>query len=187
MCVIFLDFPNDDRLREISINYQYHHASYTSNSGWNGYTVTESVSYIVSRVNIHQILEGQSYRGFPVWRNVSQWSLSSAVNIGSASAHVINETNWRGHDCWICETDDEITVYYDKDSGLLIQSRSSTVGSEGFMDLWMVTDEITLSSENYAGLYAIEIKQTGFILAAVFAELAVITWLIARRLKKKTE
>jgi hypothetical protein len=91
------------------------------------------------------------------------------------------------HDCWRCEIDEDTIVYYDKDSGLLLQSISSTVGSGGYMDFWMDTEEITLSNVNYAGLYSVEVKQTGVILAAIFAELAVITWLIARRLKEKTE
>jgi hypothetical protein len=187
MCVIFLDFPNDDRLREISIKYQYHYAVYTSNSGWSGSTVTESFLFIVSRVNIHQVLGGQNYRGYPVWQNVSLWTLSSIVNIGGVSANITDETNWRGHDCWRCDIDEATIVYYDKNSGLLLQSISSTAGGDVFTDLWMYTEEITLSSVNYAGLYAIEVKQTGVILAAIFAELAVITWLIARRLRKKTE
>jgi hypothetical protein len=99
---------------------------------------------------------------------------------------VTNDTNWRGYACWICEIDDETTVYYDKETGLLIHSRWSTAGTSG-SDFWMAVEEISISRVNYAGLYAVEIRSTGIILAAIFAELGVITWFIARRLKKKAE
>ncbi len=186
MLVIFLDLPNDDRLRNISLNYQYHEATYTSISGWNSEDKFESVSCIVSRVNILQVLDNQYYRGYPIRLDVSSWHLSASVNIGNHTAIVTNETTWRGYDCWVCEIDEETTVYYDKETSLLVQSRFSTLGTEG-IDFWIVTREITLSGVDYAGLYAVEIKQTGVTLAAIFAELSLITWLIASRLKKKSE
>lgn len=186
MFVIFLDIPNDDRLRNISLGYKFHDASYTSISGWSSDDEFETISCVVSRVNIFQVLANQYYKGYPVRLDVGSWHLSESVDIGAHTAIVTNGTMWREYDCWICEIDEETSVYYDRETGLLIHSRYSTSGTQG-TDFWMVVEEITLTGVDYAGLYAVEIRQTGVILAAVFVELAAITWLIAYRLQKKNE
>jgi hypothetical protein len=152
MFVVFLDLPNDDRLRNIAIGYQYHEATYTSISGWSsGEDESESISCIVSRVNILQVLGNQYYRGYPVRLNVSSWHMSMIVDIGEHTAIVTNETVWRGYNCWICEIDEDTTVYYDRETGLLVQSLFSTTEVNG-LDFWMVTREISLSGIDYAGL-----------------------------------
>jgi hypothetical protein len=132
------------------------------------------------------MLETQYYRDYPVRRDVSSWTLFSVVDLGGQSATVTNVTTLQGYDCWVCEIDEDTTAYYDQETGLFIRSRWSTSGTSG-SDFWMATEEIDLSSIQYAGLYAVEIRQTGIILSAIFAELAVITWLIFNRLQKKSE
>jgi hypothetical protein len=185
MLIIFLDPPNDERIRGMTFVYDLHHAAYTSNSGWSSSDSTDSLTVHVSRTNVTQILENQQYAGYPVILDVSSWEIIAPVNIGEHAAIVVNESRRYGYDCWDCYIDEDTTVYYDKETGLFIHRRYSTSGVVGFMDMWMVSDEITLSKVDYAGLYAYEIKQTGVILAAIFAELAVIIWLAAVRLKKR--
>ena len=184
MLIIFVDLPNDERIRSMTLNYDLHHAVYSSNSGWSSNDSADSLTVRVSRTNVTQILENQQYAGYPVMLDVSSWEILAPVNIGEHAAMVVNESRRYGYDCWDCYIDEDTTVYYDKETGLFIERRYSTSGVMGFLDMWMVSDEITLSKVDYAGLYALEIKQTGLILSAIFAELAVIIWLVAIRLKK---
>ncbi|MBY8996815.1 MAG: hypothetical protein KGD60_03715 [Candidatus Thorarchaeota archaeon] len=184
MLFIFLDLPNDDRVRGITLVYNGHVSTYTATSGWSSNYYSDELIYVVSRNNIRLVLDGQYYRDYPLMLDVSSWEILASVSIGEHTAIIVNETRKYGYDCWTCEIDNETTAYYDKEEGLFVHSYWSAIGPEDFHDFWMSTEEITLAQIDLASLNAIQIKQPGVILAGVFIELAVIVWLIAARLKK---
>ncbi len=174
-------------MRSITLVYDVDFGFLQSGEGWNHEYTTDTLTYLVSRTNIQSVLDSYYYRGYPLMLDVSSWEINAPVNVGEHAAIVVNETTMYGYDCWTCHIDENIKVYYDKDTGLFVHYNYYDSGVTGFVDLWIVSREITLSRVDYAGLYAVEIKQTGIILAAIFAELSIITWLIANRLMKKDD
>ena len=184
MLFIFLDLPNDDRVRGITLAYNAEDSSYATTTGWIHNYYTDELIYVCSRNNMRLVLDGQYYRGYPLMLDVSSWEILALVNIGEHAAIIVNETRMYGYDCWTCEIDNETTAYYDKEEGLFVHSYWSDIAPEDFQDFWMSTEEITLAQLDLSGLNAIEIKQEGVFLSGIFVELAVIVWLIADRLKK---
>jgi hypothetical protein len=178
MPFLFLSNPgvNDDTIRRLALVYDFYERDNSSGSGYSDVTREDTLTYVVTLNNKIVVLSTQFYCNVPLAKNVESWEILEPVNIGSYAA-IVNGSEWKsGYDCWTCQLEDGSLVAYDKATGVLIYGE------------WHETyyqRVIQLLEMNYTDPFQPwYIMMDGFILAGIFVELAVVTWLFVFRVKK---
>jgi hypothetical protein len=176
---LYITTPTDDdtTLRRLTLVYHFEEMTYNG-SDWITVEETESLGFDVSLSNMRAVLESQYYYDFPLAVPVRLWDVHQTVTIGSFSAEITSSDNVNGHDVWLCEieSDDALSIIsYDKVTGILVSSEWIETDFQRLVNLEEMTFEPPLISY---------IKQEGVLLAGIYAELAVIIWLIAGRLER---
>ncbi len=158
--------------------YEVVYGTNTNGSEWIYESISTNLTYIASPNNMMIVLSTSYYYGFPLAVNVSSWGLSKNVTIGIHLGTVVDEFSIAGYDCWKCEIEFNSCVYYDKVTGIYVQSYF--IGNDG-TDRTVILEEIIFEEPpSY-------LRRTGVLVSGIFVELAVIIWLLADRLKKKSK
>lgn len=165
----------DDTAKGLTLNYRVIESTYDNQSGWIDISKTETLHFAVPSDYVWDFLNTQYLHDFPLWMNVSSWDIHDSVDIGVHSAEVVDFSNSYGFDCWTCDIDNESTASYANVTGILIHSDWYELNFHRM---------ILLESMGLGSLPQPYIREEGFILTGIFVELAVITGLIAIKLKK---
>lgn len=172
MPFVFLQFPNDDTIGELTLVYEYYEMQ-TDGSSFNRF---DTLSYVVSPNNLKIVMHTQYYCGYALVEDVQYWNNGVSVTIGmnSYSALIVGTIDFGSYDCWICQKDNQTTLLYDMDSGILVNFH------------WNASEreiETSLSEMDLVqpGPY---VKLSGILLAGIFVELALIVWLLGQKLER---
>ena len=172
MPVVFLEYPDDDTLGKLTIVYEIYEERIENGSDWS--LRVDPLTFYVSSNNMGIVLKRSYYLGYPLAVDTESWEHNMSVTLGLNSAIVVGTTDVYGHDCWGCEINNQTYLFYDMYSGIL-------VGYE-----WISQEEVKVVTLMEMNLELPDpyVKDTGVLLAGIFAELAVIIWLFSQRLEK---
>lgn len=171
---LFLDYPDDDTVRELTLIYEFYEGILSDELEWINSYRTDVLTYVASPNNMRVILKTQYYCEYPLAVDMESWDIGEYVNIGMYSALIVGTTDIFVFDSWECQIGNQTFLHYDMDSGILVNYEWITSDAEG---------EITLMEISFEQL-DLRIKDAGVLLTGIFVELAVIVWLFADRLKK---
>ena len=181
---LFLDFPSEDRVIPLSLNYTHHISAYFSGSGWNSNDELLKLIFSVSMNNMTAVLGAERVNGYPIWANVSCWYIGGQVSIGGHIISITSETDLYDCDCWRGEEEDT-SVFYSKDLGLFIRSHYAHFESAGHLEMWGEEEEYTLTYDNLGAFDAIQIKLDGLLIAGILVEVAVLIGIVQMKHKTK--
>lgn len=106
---------------------------------------------------------------------MSSWWVSKEVAIGLTSATIVSENiTIEGYDCWGCEIGNRSYVFFDMISGIFVYQEWTSEEVDRIITLEEVTLEVP----------GARVQTEGVLLSGIFAELAVIVWLLPYRVKR---
>ena len=174
---------SDSTVGEVQLLYTTIEESWSPSTGWFETGHTYTLTYYASRNNINTVLSIQYHYGYPVANDVSFWDVMTEVNLGAYSAVVVGSRTVSDYLCWVCEIDNETFVMYDVVSGILIQAEWNTTATvEG--DFLFTLRTVTLLEIDITIPESIVPPLDGVLLGGIFAELALITWVIGKQMNR---
>jgi hypothetical protein len=180
---LFPQDSNDDTFGEVQLLYNTTEESWSPSTQWFHTGHTYRLTYYASRNNINKVLSIQYHYGYPIANNVSSWDVMTEVNLGTYSAVVVGTRTVSDNPCWVCEIDNETFVMYDVVSGILSQAEwNMTPTVEG--DFLFTLRTLTLLEIDINIPESFDPNLDGLLLGGIFAELAIITWVIGIQRKK---
>lgn len=170
---------------ELNLNYRYSQVTRqgnlhsTVNEVENAY-VTYDISAAVDLDNLSRVLSDSEVRGFPVWANVSSWSVGDSVGIGDQIVTIMGDSERNGFGCWIAELPNGTDVYYSLGFGIFLGTFYYELNSTGVPNFVSETRMIELTFENLDDFYNVEYKYSvdAVLLSLIILEIAAITQLI---------
>ncbi|MFW9788309.1 MAG: hypothetical protein ACFFE2_10665 [Candidatus Thorarchaeota archaeon] len=172
---ILMDRPDNDTTRYLTVEMYYSEEVFNNATGWSYEDRVDTLTYVSSMDDLITVLKTQYYYDYPLAVDVSSWDIHEMVAIGGPiHAEVMRMTTILGHDCWECKVTEESNVFYESDTGLFVLYE---LFNENFSRTFMIQD---MEFQRVDPSFTSE----GILLAGIFAELAVIIWLFAYRLKK---
>jgi len=174
---------SDLTVGEVELLYNTSEDSWSPTTGWFYFSHTYKLTYYASRSNINTVLSTQYHYGYPIANDVSSWEVMTEVKLGTYSAVVVGSRTVSDYLCWVCEIDNESSVMYDVVSGILAQAEwNMTPTVEGdflftLRTLTLLEIDITIPEGFYPTL-------DGLLLGGIFAELALITWVIGKQMNR---
>lgn len=177
MLIIYRNPPDDpDALGSVVLYYDFDEMVLIGDSVWTAESRLDTIYYPVSRNNMRAVLSVNYYCGFPLAMNTDTWTHLGSVDIGMYTGLVVDSGEVNGYECWTCmlEISGEANVSYDRNSGILIYNN----WIEADLERSIILQEMTFRQPSLP-----PVKMEGILLAGIFAEVAVVVWLIAIRHK----
>jgi len=170
----FLRVNNEDFT--LDVRYDWHRLTWAYTTAIHDYdTITIRTTLLVRG---YAILEHYRVYGYPLWVNVSSWSQGQYVKIGGSNYQVAPVfQGWMAHQY---VTD----LYYDGESGFLLRIYIDETFTQDFRPSGYTID-ITLGANNLGELASYisgrYLVYDNLLTIGIFAELAIINWLLIRR------
>jgi len=172
---------------DLQLNYRYRH--YTRQGSWDSvvsevestYTTYE-ISAAVDLDNLSLALRDQEVREYPVWVNVSSWSVGDSVRVGDQIVTVMGDSERYGFECWNVELLNGTDVYYSMEFGIFLGTYYYEWNSSGGSYFVSETCQIELIFENLDDFFNVEheFNSDAILLSLIISEMAVIIWLIEK-------
>lgn len=170
---------------ELHLNYRYSQVTRQGNyhstvSEVENAYATYDISAAVDLDNLSLVLSDNDVRGFPVWANVSSWSVGDSVRIGDQIVTVMGDSERDGFGCWIAELPNGTDVYYSIGWGIFLGTFYYELNSTEVPNFVSETRRIELTFENLDDFYNVEYKLSidAVLLSLIILEIAAIIKLI---------
>ncbi|MHA2025684.1 MAG: hypothetical protein ACW98U_07255 [Candidatus Thorarchaeota archaeon] len=185
--IFFSHYPDYEEVIELTLRYRHHEGTYTSTSGWDtGVDETIVLTFSTSLNNMSNILGTETIGGVPLLTDVSTWNIGVSVSLRGYSGTVDDDEQYYGHDCWVVAIDDETSVFYDKQWGLLVEKKYSDHRFIGYMDSEWDIIEYTLTSSNLNDFDSYYVSVEGWFFSGILVQLAVVIAFVYDRRSNET-
>jgi hypothetical protein len=169
---------------ELQLNYRYTHSlkrGSLSSDTTTTYTNYEIIS-VAKLENLSLVLNDFEVRRYPVWINVSSWSLGDTVHIGEQIVSIMGTTDRNELECWVGQLPNGTDVYYSRAFGVFLGTYWHDFDFSGMDYIYTETYKIELTYQNLEDLYRVDyaFNFDALILSTIILEAAAITWLIER-------
>ena len=176
---------NNESFR-LDIIYNWHRRTYSSTQLfdiYDSYAIQRSVSIQSYRTTVDHL----EVYGYPLWLDVSDWSQGQSVIIGGVSYETTREfQNWKAHRGY---ADYSADLYYDGEFGFLVRISINTMIMANNRDTEYSSIDVDLGMNNLGELayYASGryLVYDNLLIIGIFAELAIIDWLVMKRKNSK--
>ncbi len=169
---------------DLQLNYRHTHS--LQQGSWDSDTSIAYSNYEISSVakldNLSLVLIDMEVREFPVWVNVSSWSLGDTVQIGDQIVTIMGDSERNELQCWVGQLPNGTDVYYSKEFGVFLGTYYHDWDWSGTMYIYSETYKIELTYQNLMDLYRVEYELSfdAILLSFIILELAAIIWLIEK-------
>ena len=171
---------------KLDIVYNWHTCTYSSTQRFDSYD-TYAIQRSVSIQSYRTTVDDLKVYDYPFWLDVSDWSQDQSVIIGGFSYETTRESqNWNAHRGYGGYSAD---LYYDGELGFLVRIYINTMIMANNRDTEYSSIDVDLGTNNlgelayYAsGRYLI---YDNLLIIGIFAELAIIDWLVTKRRNSK--
>jgi hypothetical protein len=166
---------------DLQLNYRYTHS--LQRGSWDSDTSITYSNYEISSVakldNLSLVLIDMEVRNYPVWINVSSWSLGDTVQIGDQIVTIMGVSERNELECWVGQLQNGTEVYYLKEFGVFLGTYHHEWDWSGTTYIYSETYKIELTYQNLMDLYKMEYEFNfdAIILSIIIIESAAIIWL----------
>jgi len=133
---------------------------------------------------MEEVLSSNYYDTFPLMVDVRVWGISDVVTIGAHSAEVVDEVRIYDLDCWECQVDENLSLYYEVGSGFFVGYIVLDSDTSDPYDMWIYSRHVTLTERNITGPGSTSNNERAVFITGIFVELAIIAWLLVDRHEK---
>lgn len=178
---LFAEYPNDNKGVDLELSYRLNIESFSTQEGHRSTQNVTVLSFSLCLNNISEVLSNESLWTYPIWLNVSDWSLGAEVWIRGLRVDIVDDQSMYGFDCWKVEKNDETSLYYSKKLGFLIYSIYSDSGVGVFPETWSSSAEWTLIASNIYELNSTIVSVEGWLIAGILTQLTIVIGLFEYR------
>lgn len=106
---------------ELELHYRYEYSYRSVDTSYDD-SATYWISVGATRDNLSLALSGEEVLGYPVWLNVTDWSVGYEILLADTIYTVDSSQERYGFYCWRAGTNDGTHVYYHKELGIFLGS-----------------------------------------------------------------
>jgi hypothetical protein len=162
---------------DLQLNYQYSHSLRRGDSGASTTYADYDISSVAKLDNLSLVLD-MEVREYPVWMNVSSWSLGDAVQIGDQIVTIVGTSDRNELDCWVGELQNGTEVYYSREFGVFLGTYWHDFDFIGMTYYYSETRKIELTYQNLMELYRVEYEFNidAIVISIIIIESAALIW-----------